>query len=200
MTLAEFDHGYWYALELKDFAKRIGILSAGKLRKDELEAAIRTFLRTGKKAGAPQRSFAVSGVKDVERGLSPRLRVVRYTNDPETKDFIEREALKLAPRMKRKSGARYRLNRWREQQVTGGVKLTYRALVAHYVRLCQSEEPFAKIPPGRYINFLSDYLAARGGDRRQEAIRAWHTLKQLDAPKTYRGWVRAQSAKSSGEH
>ena len=48
MTAAQFDNGYWYALELKEFAKRIGIPSANKLRKDELERAIRLFLETGK--------------------------------------------------------------------------------------------------------------------------------------------------------
>ena len=37
MTLTEFDNGYWYATELKEFAEAIGIPSATKLRKDELE-------------------------------------------------------------------------------------------------------------------------------------------------------------------
>jgi len=40
MTATQFDNGYWYATELKDFAERIGIPSASKLRKDELETAI----------------------------------------------------------------------------------------------------------------------------------------------------------------
>jgi len=37
MTLRQFDNGYWYATQLQDFGKAIGIPSAGKLRKDELE-------------------------------------------------------------------------------------------------------------------------------------------------------------------
>ena len=48
MTLRQFDNGYWYATQLKDFAEVIGIPSARNLRKDELEKAIRLFLETGK--------------------------------------------------------------------------------------------------------------------------------------------------------
>jgi hypothetical protein len=48
MTLTQFDNGYWYAAELKEFAETIGIPSANKLRKDELETAIKHFLKTGK--------------------------------------------------------------------------------------------------------------------------------------------------------
>jgi len=76
--------------------------------------------------------------------------VVVYTNDKQTKAFLDREAQKLAPGLKRKPGARYRLNRWREEQLIKGVKLTYGDLVKEYVRLNQTEEPFAQIPHGRY--------------------------------------------------
>jgi hypothetical protein len=37
MTVAEFDNGYWYATEIKEFAQAIGIPHSNKLRKDELE-------------------------------------------------------------------------------------------------------------------------------------------------------------------
>jgi hypothetical protein len=47
MTVREFENGYWYREQLKDFAERIGIPAATKLRKDELERAIVVFLRTG---------------------------------------------------------------------------------------------------------------------------------------------------------
>ncbi len=36
MTPEQFDNGYWYATELKEFAARIGIPSSSALRKDEL--------------------------------------------------------------------------------------------------------------------------------------------------------------------
>src|SRR5438445_8538440 len=48
MTLTEFDNGYWYATELKEFAEAIGIPFPAKLRKDELEKAIKLYLATGK--------------------------------------------------------------------------------------------------------------------------------------------------------
>src|SRR4051794_3196028 len=97
MTLTQFDNGYWYATELKEFAKAIGIPSANKLRKDELEKAITLFLETGTIKSPTRRSLSTPGTKDVERGLSLDLRVVVYTNDKETKDFLEKEARKRAP-------------------------------------------------------------------------------------------------------
>lgn len=195
MTLTEFDNGYWYATELKKFAESIGIPSSGKLRKDELEKAIKLFFQTGKIKLPTRRNLSTSGTKDFERGLSLDLPVVIYTNNKETKSFLEREALKLAPGVKRKSGVRYRLDRWREEQLIKGVKLTYRDLVIEYVRLNQTKEPFAQIPQVRYINFLSDYLSSETGATKEQAIRAWNELKTLDAPKTYRAWVKSQSSK-----
>lgn len=188
MSLAEFDNGYWYATELKAFAESIGIPSAKKLRKDELERAIRRFLETGETGSLVRRSLTVSRMKDVERGLRLDLPVVRYTNDPETKDFLEREARKVAPDLKRRSGARYRLNRWREERLTEGMAITYGDLVAEYVRLCQATEPFAKIPHGRYINFMSDFLASEENATREQVTVAWAELKALDIPKDYRSW------------
>jgi SAP domain-containing new25 len=47
MTLSEFENGYWYATELKDLGEAIGIPSARKLRKDELERAIINFIKSG---------------------------------------------------------------------------------------------------------------------------------------------------------
>ncbi len=195
MTLTQFDNGYWYATDLKDFAERIGISSTGKLRKDELEKAIKLFLRTGRAENPARRDLSPSGVKDVEKGLRLDLPVVVYSNRKETKDFLEREARKLVPGLKRKSGARYRLNRWREEQLASGVELTYRDLVKEYVRLNQTAEPFAQIPHGRYINFLSDFFAAEKGATREQAMKAWKKLKTMDVPKNYRSWSTSRSSK-----
>jgi len=198
MTLAEFDNGYWYATELKEFAEAIGIPAATRLRKDELEQAIKFHLTTGKIASPTRRNLSRSGTKDVERGLRLDLPVVLYTNDKETKEFLEREAQKLAPGMKRKSGARYRLNRWREEQLTKGVNLTYKDLVREYARLNQSKEPFARIPHVRYVNFVSDFMAAEKGATRNQATKAWEQLKAMDVPKTYRAWATAQGRAAAG--
>jgi hypothetical protein len=193
MTLSQFENGYWYAIELKAFGNAIGIPSANKLRKDELETAIRSFLKTGKATNPARRSLSSGGIKDVERGLKLELEVVRFTNDEETKSFLERESQKLVPGLKRKSGVRYRFNRWREEQLANSVRLTYRDLVEEYVRLNQATQPFGQIPFDCYINFLSDFLAAEKGATREQAANAWRKLKSLDAPKNYRAWKRVQS-------
>jgi hypothetical protein len=144
MTLTEFDNGYWYASELRDFAKTIGIPFANRLRKDELENAIKLFLETGKIESPNKRTLSVPGIKDVDVGLRLDLPVEVYTNDKRTKDFLEKEA--------------------------------------------------QKIPHGRYINFLSDFLKAEQGATREQAIKAWEELKTLDIPKNYRSWKNFQSS------
>src|SRR5215831_17563171 len=75
MTLRDFENGYWYLDQLKDFAERIGIPAAKKLRKDELEKAIVVFLRTGATVLPTKRSLRRAGAKDVERGLHLKLRI-----------------------------------------------------------------------------------------------------------------------------
>ena len=188
MTVRQFDNGYWYALEIKAFADDIGIPAASKLRKDELEELIKHFLRTGSIRNPTRKTLSRSGVRDVERGLSLKLPVVNYTNDRETKDFIVQEALKIAPKLKRKSGARYRLNRWREQQIDNGIEITYGDLVRQYVRLNQMHGGFPQAPSGRYINFLSDFLAGEKNATRAQALKAWEQLKKAEIPKNYREW------------
>lgn len=188
MTVEQFDNGYWYATEVRDFAKEIGIPGAGKLRKDELETAIISFLNTGKAENPAKRSLDRSGTRDIEKGLRLDLPVVNYTSNRETKDFIVSEALKIVPGLKRRSGARYRLNRWREEQLTKGRGITYKDLVNKYIELNQGEGPFAQEPSGRYINFLSDFLKNEKGASREDGIRVWKELKNLDIPKTYDAW------------
>src|SRR5256714_4436863 len=190
MTVRQFDNGYWYALEIKAFADKIGIPAASKLRKDELEELIKHFLRTGSIRKPTRKTLSRSGVRDVDRGLSLKLPVVNFTNDRATKDFIVQEALKIAPKLKRKSGARYRLNRWREQQIENGIKITYQDLVRQYVKLNQMQGSFpqVQIPSGRYINFLSDFLTGETYPTRAQALKAWEQLKKADIPKNYREW------------
>ena len=60
MTQAQFDNGCWYASELREFAKTIGIPSASRFRKDELEKAIKVFLKVGKIENPTKRSLSTS--------------------------------------------------------------------------------------------------------------------------------------------
>lgn len=190
MSLEEFDNGYWYATEIKKFAESLGIPSTNKLRKDELEKAIKHFLKTGDVEVPTKRNLSKQGEKDIDIGLGLDLPVVNYTSNKITKDFIVAEANKIAPGLKKRSGARYRLNRWREEQLTAGVAITYRDLVNKYIELNQGEEPFKRVPSGRYINFLSDFLKNEKNATREDGIRAWKELKKLDIPKTYEAWKR----------
>ena len=198
MTLQNFANGYWYLDELKDFGAQIGIPEAKKLRKDELERAITSFLRTGKPRLPTKRALRKAGVKDHERGLSLNLRIEHYTSNRETKDFIIREARKVAPEVREKSGVWYRLNSWREEQLTSGSRLTYGDLVQQYI-LLNKVERFDRIPQVRYINFVAELLAAEKGGTRADAIAAWSELKSMDIPKNYASWVKVRRKRGQGK-
>ena len=193
MTVRDFENGYWYLDQLKTFAESIGIRAAKKLRKDELERAIVAFLRTGEAALPTKRSLRKTGVKDVDRGLTLKLRIEHYTSNRDTKDFIVARARVMAPDVPEKSGVWYRLNRWREEQITSGKHPTYGDLVRQYVELNKTPR-FERVRHGRYyINFVADFLEANKGATRAEAIAAWNELKELDAPKDYVSWVKARA-------
>ena len=193
MTVRDFENGYWYLDQLKTFAQRVGIPSATKLRKAELEQAIVAFLRTGKATLPTKRSLRKSGVKDVDRGLTLKFRIVHYTSNRETKDFIVAQACRMAPDVREKSGVWYRLNRWREAQITAGTHPTYGDLVRQYVALNKLPR-FERVAHGRYyVYFVADFLAANGGATRAAAIAAWKKLKTLDVPKDYASWAKARA-------
>jgi hypothetical protein len=194
MSLSQFDNGYWFATEIKAFAKEIGIVGGSRLRKDELELLIREFLTTGRVA-KPKRDLSIpEGTKDSDLGLSLTVPVRKYTNNRETKDFIVQAAKKMEKGFKEKSGARYRLNRWREDQIAAGKRITYGDLAKQFVKLCGTKGPFAQAPSGRYINFLSDFLRHETGASREDALAAWKRLKRLDTPKNYRAWKKHEQS------
>ena len=196
MSVSEFENGYWYVEELREFARQIGIPEATRLRKDEIERALVTFLRTGTVNLPTKRALRKTGAKDLERGLSLNLQIGHYTSNRETKDFIVREARKLAPEVREKSGVWYRLNRWREDQITNGNRPTYGDLVQQYVSLNRVER-FEKVPHGRYINFVAEFLTAEKGTR-SDAIAAWAELKTMDTPKDYGSWVNERRKREQG--
>jgi hypothetical protein len=197
MTERDFDNGYWYATELRAFAAELGIPSASRLRKDELERAIKHFLRTGESKALARRELSTSGVRDVDRGLRLDLPVVNYTSNQETKEFIEREAAKLEPGFKRASGTRYLLNRWREEQLSSGKRITYRDLVERAIELNKAKHGPLRVEHARYINFLSDFMAANTGASHEEAVKAWREVKAMDAPKTYATWAKAAKGRTA---
>ena len=190
MTLRAFNNGYWYTTELREFAVQMEIPFASKLRKDQLEAAIKDLLFAD---GAKVEAISVTpkqGPRDVDRGLRLDLPVVHYTSNKETKSFIELEAAKIQPGFKRAAGTRYLLNRWREEQIKAGRRITYRDLVLQAIALNDSKRGPLRVEHGRYINFISDYMAENKGAAHLDAVKAWHDVKTMDAPKTYAAWLR----------
>ena len=194
MTVREFENGYWYLDQVKRFAGRIGIPAATKLRKDELEKAVVAFLRTGRAALPTKRALRKTGPKDLDRGLDLKRRIDHYTSNRKTKDFIVAQARMMAPGVREQSGVWYRLNRWREEQITSGKHPTYGDLVRQYVALNKLPR-FERVPLDRYVNFVADFLKAGNGATRAEAIAAWHELKELDLPKNYVSWARARATR-----
>lgn len=194
MTLREFENGYWYADELKEFAERIGIPGARRLRKDELERAVVAFLRTGKRLLPTKRALRKTGAKDLERGLRPNLRIAHYTSNRATKTFIIEQARKLAPGVREKSGVWYRLNRWREAQITSGKHPTYGDLVRQFVALNKLPR-FERVPLRCYVNFVAEFLEGQPHATREDAIAAWKDVKALDVPKDYRSWVKVRGTR-----
>jgi SAP domain-containing new25 len=192
MTEKEFDNGYWYASELRRFAVKMRIPSANKLRKDELEKALKHFIRTGESRTFAKRAFTKRGIRDVDLGLSLELPVINYTSNKETKTFIEREAAKIEPSFARASGTRYLLNRWREEQLSAGRRIRYRDLIKQAIELNKAKRSPLRLDHGRYINFVSDFMASNENALRGEAIKAWEELKSMDTPKTYASWVKAR--------
>ena len=70
-----------------------------------------------------------------------------------------------------------------------------KAIVA-YIALNKMER-FEKVPHGRYINFVAEFLAADKRVTRAEAIASWTELKELDVPRTTRPGSRRE--RSAGE-
>lgn len=188
MSLSSFENGYWYLIDLKEFAKKIEIQNYSKLRKDQLEKEISYYLKNGKirrrKVSAIKQSKLT---KDSDKKLSLKTQIKNFTNDKVTKEFIEAQALRKEPNLPKKSGCKYWLNRWREENLSKGNKITYGDLVNEYIRLRKTKGNFPQIPSTKFNNFVQDYLANNEGTRAQ-AMKEWEILKKLDVPKNFKSW------------
>jgi hypothetical protein len=186
MSVRAFENGHWYATDLAAFGRTLGLPAAHRMRKNELEAAIKAYLQTGHLPKTVHSKPLKHGPKDLDQGLAPGLSIGNYTSNRKTKDFLRRIAQERSPGLREKSGVWYRLNRWREAHVAKRT-VTYGELVDQYIALNRMER-FARIPHPRYINFLADFLAGEKGASHQDARAAWQKLKSMDTPKTYAGW------------
>ncbi len=184
MSVEAFDSGYYYAAELKDFAREIGI-KVGNFRKVELEELIREYLVTGR---APTRKPTMP--RRSGKGRDPLLAdapVVDYVGDKKTKSFLLALVQAVAPGLKDKSGQWYWLNDWRRKQQEAGVGFTYLDLADHLRGLMQTEGRLPQIPSARMNNFISDLRAdpANANLSRDEIMAQWRWLKNQPGPKTY---------------
>jgi len=187
MTVKEFDGGYFYAAELKSFAREIGI-RVGNLRKLELEGLIREYLRTGlvpshklippRKAGAARDALRADNL------------VVNYVGDGKTKAFLRAIIADRHPELRDKSGQWYWLNDWRRKQQEGKRRFSYQDLANRLYELMTTEGRLPQIPSARMNNFITDFRddPANAGASRAEVMKAWEELKEQPGPNTYEAY------------
>ncbi|UTC47401.1 SAP domain-containing protein [Treponema vincentii] len=184
MTIKEFENKYWYMSELKALAKSLEIPFDLKIRKDQLEKMIIHFLETGT-VNKKNNYWSKSRNRDI---LNGHTYVENFTNKKATWEFIHSEMDKRIPGLKPKSGAKYWLNRWIEDKLSHGEKITYNDVICEYIRLNKTEEKLPQIPSCKFNNFISDYLANEKNATREEALDAWSKLKAMKAKKDYITW------------
>ena len=184
MTIQEFENKYWYMSELKTFAKSLKIPVDSKIRKDQLEEMIIQFLETGT-VNKKNCYRSKSRNRDI---LNSHTDVENFSNKKETWEFIHSEMDKRIPGLKPKSGAKYWLNRWIENKLSHGEKITYDDVICEYIRLNQTEGRLPQIPSCKFNNFISDYLANEKNATREAALDAWNELKAMKSKKDYITW------------
>lgn len=188
MSVEEFDDGYFYAAELKTFARELGI-AVGRRRKLELEALIRDFLRTGTVPPADPEPDRRSGrQRDM---LAAESTVRAYVDDRRTKAFLRALVHARGPAPRDKSGQWYWLNDWRRTQLQAGRRITYADLANRLLELMRSEGRLPRIPAARFNNFVTDFWTdpANEGRSRADAVAAWERIKATPGPKTYEAYM-----------
>lgn len=189
MSVEEFDGGYFYATEIKAFAREIGI-PVGNRRKTDLEDLIRSFLESGVvPTSRPVQPRKAGQARDK---LSLDTRVTNYVGDRTTKEFLLKSVRETSPGLPNKSGQWYWLNDWRRQQQASGAVFTYADLVNHLRGLMQTEGRLPQIPSARMNNFITDYRADPRSPNvsRERVLDEWQWLKRQPGPNTYEEYRR----------
>ena len=188
MSVKEFDDNYFYAADIKAFARQLGI-AVGRRRKLELEALIRDFLRMGVVPPAKPMPDRRSG-KGRDR-LAAETVVRVYVDDRRTKTFLRDLVHARAPSLRDKSGQWYWLNEWRRTQLQAGQRITYADLGDRLLEFMRSEGRLPRIPAARFNNFVTDFKAdpANKGKSRADAVVAWECIKSVPGPKTYEAYA-----------
>ena len=150
MSVEEFDGGYFYAAELKAFARQLGI-AVGRRHKLELEVLIRDYLRTG--IAPPAKPVPGRRSGDSRDTLAAETVVRIYVDDRRTKDFLRDLVHARAPSLKDKSGQWYWLNDWRRTQLQAGKRITYADLANRLLGLRRTEGRLPRIPAAAFQQF-----------------------------------------------
>ncbi len=175
-------------MELKEFAKSIGVSGTSKLRKDQLEKIIKSYFSTGSIIQISVKSQSSKQEKDYENSeLKMSTKVNNYCSNKITKTFIINQAKNIQPNLPKKSGVWYWINRWRESQLKKQ-SITYGDIVHQFIELSNKKERLPRIPSTKFNNFISDFLEAKKGNR-SAAITAWEQLKEINIPKTFEAWA-----------
>lgn len=194
MTVEEFENGYFYAAELKKFAKELGI-EVGSLRKNEVEIHIKAFLSGEKNIELPK-SINNKQNKAERDTLSPDTQIVNYVSDKQTKNFLLAEIHKKDAAIKNKSGQWYWLNDWRKKQIADNNPITYQSVINKLYELMTTKGKLPRIPSTRFNNFITDFLADpdNAGASRKQAMEAWEILKNLPIQKNYQAYKKAKES------
>lgn len=187
MSLNEFESGYFYAKEIRSFAKTLGITTEN-LKKNEIEIHIKACLfgdATPLPVAIPNRKNKSS--RDLLTIDTP---VINYVSDKKNKNFLLAETEKQFGKLADKSGQWYWINSWRKERILNGVHLTYHDLVLRLAELKQHQGRLPQIPSARMNNFISDYIADSDnqGKGKDEALKAWYELKASKIPKNYQAY------------
>ena len=197
MSVEEFDDNYFYAAELKTFARQFGIV-VGRRRKLELEALIREFLRTG--TVAPARSEPDRRSGESRDRLAAETIVRAYVDDRRTKVFLRDLVHARVPALRDKSGQWYWLNEWRRTRLRANQRITYADLGDRLLELMRSEGRLPRIPAARFNNFVTDFWTdpANKGKTRADALAAWERIKSVPGPKTYEAYAALEPSRGRG--
>lgn len=190
MSPDTFDAAYFYATDLKAFAREIGI-KTGNLRKTEIEDLIRSFLAT---RVVPHAVITPPRISQHQRdSLTASTQVVNYVGDKKTKAFLLSLVHAVSPNIKPKSGQWYWLNDWRRKQQSSKAQFTYQMVADHLLSLMQTRGKLPQIPSARMNNFITDFQSdpENSSVSRDDILQAWDQLKRHPGPKTYDAYQRA---------
>lgn len=195
MSIEEFENGYFYATELKVFAKELSI-EVGTLKKNELEIHIKARLFGNKGTPLPK-SISNRKNKGSRDKLSPEAYVINYVSDKNTKAFLKEYIFKRDPALKDKSGQWYWLNDWRKDQIRNKQKITYQELIDRLYELMTTKGRLPRIPSTRFNNFITDFLTDpdNAGAARKKAMKEWEKLKKLPIQKNYQEYKKFRNGR-----